>query len=98
MQLYQKKGGAHTSHQVVLVELAHLHVANSLRAVLISAGLDVRPCGRQVQAVRRREQACSTSVSSWFFAVFCCRERQGGWGKTGLLLRPFSLPSMRHVL
>ena len=33
--------------------------------------------------------------------VLCCgrvfRERQGGCGKTGSLLRPSSLPSMRHV-
>ena len=28
----------------------------------------------------------------------CCLERQRGCGKIGLLLRPLSLPSMRHVL
>ena len=46
-----------------------------------------------------QEQACSACVSFRFFAVnVLWRERQGGCGKTGLLLRPLSLPSMWHVL
>ena len=45
------------------------------------------------------EQACSTPISFRFFAAVVCvfAERLRGCGKTGLLLRSFSLPSMRHV-
>ena len=41
----------------------------------------------------RGSKACSTCVSFRFFAVFVVLERQGGCRKTGLLLRPLSLPS-----
>ena len=41
----------------------------------------------------RESKACSTCVSFRFFAVFVVLERQGGCRKTGLLLRPLSLPS-----